>query len=141
MLVLGTCIVENTKNMLLVNQVEGPHSQIFNDRGGGERSDRGSYFIPKKITTSESVYPKITTFFSIIKIIPLSFFSQPKKSFFHRPKKSLLVKISDPKKNHSDPPPLPPSLKYVSGAPGILAPCSVTCYPISCMPSKRHTKQ
>ena len=43
-------------------------------------------------------------------------FATPKKpSVFHIPKNSLLAKISDPKKNHSE----PPSLKYVSGAPGI----------------------
>ena len=43
---------------------QGPHLQILMTMGGGGGGgDRGSYFIPKKITTSEFVYPKkITTF-------------------------------------------------------------------------------
>ena len=41
---------------------------------------------------------------------------------FIDPKKSLLAKISDPKKSlrPAPPPPTPPSLKYVSGASGVL---------------------
>ena len=39
-------------------KIQGPHSQILMTRGGGG-GDRGSYFIPKKITTTEFVYPKI----------------------------------------------------------------------------------
>ena len=36
----------------------------FNDEGGGgERFDRGSYFIPKKSPTSEFVYPKKSLLF------------------------------------------------------------------------------
>ena len=43
----------------------------FNDGGGGEGgSDRGSYFIPQKIPTSEFVYPKKS----------LLFLTYPKKS-------------------------------------------------------------
>ena len=41
----------------------------FNDGGVGG-SDRGSYFIPKKITTSEFVYQKNPYFFNIHKKIP-----------------------------------------------------------------------
>ena len=37
------------------HSIPGAPLTNFNDRGG---SDRGSYFIPKKITTSEFVYPK-----------------------------------------------------------------------------------
>ena len=49
---------------------QGPHSHILTTGG----SDRGSYFIPKKIPTSEFVYPqKIPTFFSIPKKIPQCF--------------------------------------------------------------------
>ena len=46
-------------------------------------------------------------------------FSRPQKipASFIDPKKSLLAKMSDPQKNPSD----PPSLKYVSGAPGGLS--------------------
>ena len=40
---------------------QGPHSHILMTGG----SDRGSYFIPKKIPTSEFVYPKKSLFFSI----------------------------------------------------------------------------
>ena len=52
------------------------------------------------------------------KKIPL-LFSPPKKipASFIDPKKSFLAKMSDPKKSFEPPPP-PPSLKYVSGAPG-----------------------
>ena len=53
--------------------------------------------------------------------IPL-LISRPKKipASFIDPKKSLLVKMSDPKKSFGPNPPPPPSLKYVSGAPGLL---------------------
>ena len=39
---------------------QGPHSQILMT---GEGSDRGQYFIPQKITTSEFVYPKKSLLF------------------------------------------------------------------------------
>ena len=82
----------------------------FNDgeRGG---SDRGSYFIPKKITTSEFVYPKKSLLFSIPQKFPYVLFSKPQKiplcfsrpkkvpASFIDPKKSLLAEISDPKKS------------------------------------------
>ena len=97
----------------------------FNDGG----SNRGSYFIPKKVATSEFAYPKIsllflhvaypkkslsTCTFSQPQNIPL-FFATPKNPcVFHRPKKSLLAKISGPQKITQT----SLSLKYVSGAPG-----------------------
>ena len=85
---------------------QGPHSQILMMGG----SNRGSYFIPKKITTSEFVYPKkslpfiafpkktlvlfsqhkkIPLFFFVIQKIPASFIDQKKKNFDqnYRPKK------------------------------------------------------
>ena len=47
------------------------HSQFLMTGGGGGGGDRGSYFIPKNLTTSEFVYPKkITVFFSIPQKIP-----------------------------------------------------------------------
>ena len=39
---------------VIYNSPHGLHSQTLMTGG----SDRGSYFIPKKITTSEFVYPK-----------------------------------------------------------------------------------
>ena len=48
---------------------QGPHSHILMTGG----SDRGSYFIPQKIPTSEFVYPKKSLFFSIPKKIPQCF--------------------------------------------------------------------
>ena len=55
-----------------INQIypQGPHSHILMTGGGGGGSDRGSYFIPKKIPTSEFVYPKES----------LLFLAYPKKS-------------------------------------------------------------
>ena len=44
---------------LSVSQSRGPHSHILMTGG----SDRGSYFIPKKIPTSEFVYPKKSLLF------------------------------------------------------------------------------
>ena len=44
------------------DKAQGPHSQILmTGRGGG--SDRGSYFITKKTTTSEFVNPKKSLLF------------------------------------------------------------------------------
>ena len=48
------CVVQVKRNIVLHTQ--GPHSHILMTGG----SDRGSYFIPKKIPTSEFVYPKIS---------------------------------------------------------------------------------
>ena len=90
----------------------------FNDGGG---SDRGSYFIPKKITTSEFVYPKkITTFSNIPKKIPWSLFRNPKNSLFYlsQPQKITGRVFHRPKKITFGQNFRPPSLKYVSGAPG-----------------------
>ena len=111
---------------------QGPHSQILMTGA----SDRGSYFISKKITTSEFVYPKIsqlqnlstqkfTTFFYHTQKNPLVLFSQPQKVplFFSRPpkipasfidpQKSLLAKMSDPKKSLG-----PPVIKICEWGPG-----------------------
>ena len=96
-------------------------------RWGGGGADRGSYFIPKKITASEFVYLKksllylaypkksLSPFFATQKN-PSVFFSRPKKNpgVFHRPKKITLGQNFRPKKITRT----PPSLKYVSGAPG-----------------------
>ena len=101
----------------------------FNNGGG---SNRGSYFIPQKITTSEFVstqknhyffltHPKKSLSpFSATQIHPFVFsVTQKNPGVFHRPKKSLWAKISDPRKSLGPPPPSP-SLKYVSGAPGTI---------------------
>ena len=95
-----------------VHDPQGPHSQILMTGG----SDRGSYFIPKKITTSEFVYPKKSVLSLAYPEKSLWFFLRPKKipASFIDPKNPLRAKISDPKKS------LGPSLslKCVSGAPG-----------------------
>ena len=95
----------------------------FNDRGGGG-GDRGSYFIPQKITTSEFVYQKKSLLFYHTQKNPLVPFLQPKKiplfvfatqknpGVFHRPKRNHFWPKFQTQKNHSD----LPSLKYVSGA-------------------------
>ena len=84
-------------------------------------SNRGSYFIPKKITTSEFAYPKksllflaypkksLSPFFATQKN-PCYFFSLPKKNpgVFHRPKKITFGQNFRPKKITLTP---PPSLK------------------------------
>ena len=59
---------------------------------------------------------------TIPKKIPV-LFSRPQKipASFIDPKKSLLAKMSDPKKSFGPPP--PPSLKYVSGVPGLQTLC------------------
>ena len=104
---------------------QGPHSQILMTvgGGGGGGSDRGSYFIPQKITSSEFVYPKksLSPFFATQKI-PLFFFpTQINHGVFHRPKTVTFGQNFRPKKITRTPPlpPAPlPSLKYVSAAPG-----------------------
>ena len=75
----------------------------FNDRGG----NRGSYFIPKKITTSECVYSKKVTIFLAHPKNSLSpvFAAQKILVSFIDPNESLWAKISDQKDN-SDPSPL-----------------------------------
>ena len=95
---------------------QGPNSQILTTRAGGGRNHNFRIFLPIKITTFLAYHKKpLSPFFATPKI-PL-FFSQLKKNpgVFHRPKKSLLANISDSIKSF---PPPPPSLKYVSGAPG-----------------------
>ena len=62
----------------------------FNDEGGGG-SNRGSYFVPEKITTSEFVYPKKSLLFLAYPKKSLSPFFATQKSpsvFFCNPKKS-----------------------------------------------------
>ena len=98
-------------------------------------SNRGSYFKPKKITTSEFVYPKKSLLFLAYpkkslnpflepKKIPL-FFTQPKKipASCIDPKKSLLAKISD-QKYYSDPP-LPPVIKICEWCPWGIITCKL----------------
>ena len=94
---------------------QGTHSQILMT-GGGEGADRGSYLVPKKITTSVFVYPKksllflaypkktLSSFFATQKIPP--FILRPKKIpvSFTDLKNHLWPKFQTPK-NHSDPPP------------------------------------
>ena len=104
---------------------QGPHSQILMTGGGW--SDKSSYFIPKKITTSEFVYPKkslhflaypkksLSFFFAIQKNPSVVFFATQKNpGVFHRPKKITFGQNFRPKKITWT----PPSLKYVSGALG-----------------------
>ena len=106
----------------------------FNDRGG---SDRGSYFIPKKIT-SKFVYPKKSLLFLAYPKKSLLFLAYPKKSltdspFFTTPKNpsvffcdpKIPASFIDPKnhfwlkfwtqKNHLDPP--PPVIKICEWGP------------------------
>ena len=105
-----------TKNKVMVNwkRVSSFHRWSFspgapltnfNDGGG---SERGSYFIPQKITTSEFVYQKksLSPFFATQKN-PSVFFSRPQKipASFIDPKKSRFAKISDPKIITRTPPP------------------------------------
>ena len=60
--------IESCMNHFRNHASQGVLLANFNDGG---RSDRGSYSMPKKITTSEFVYPKkTTTVFSITKKIP-----------------------------------------------------------------------
>ena len=98
---------------LWISEPQGPHSQILMT---GRGSDRGSYFIQKKITTSEFVYPKNHFFLAYPPKFLSPFFATPPPKI-HRPKKSLLAKISDRRISLGPHP--PPSLKYVSGAPGL----------------------
>ena len=97
----------------------------FNDGGGGGGGDRGSYYIPQKIITSEFVYPKKSLLFIAYPKKSLSpFFATPQKSlcFSSRPKKipasfidqkkSFLPKFQTQKITQSS-----STLTYVSGAP------------------------
>ena len=111
--------------------VPGPGAELtnFNDKGEG---GGGSNFIPKKITTSEFVYPKKSLlFFSIPQKNPLVLFLEPKKipvffrnpknpSVFHRPKKITFGQnFRTQKITRTPPPPSLPSLKYMSAALGL----------------------
>ena len=102
-----------------------PHSQILMTGG----SDRGSYFIPKRLKNLRSLstqkyhyffsIPKktLSPFFAMQKNPSIFFFTTQKNPcIFHRPKTITFGQNFRPKKNHSDPP--PSSLKYVSRSPG-----------------------
>ena len=93
----------------------GPYSQILMTGG----SDRGSYFVPKKITTSEFVYPKKSLLFLVYspkslspcfatqKNIPLIFFATQKNlGVFHRPQKITFGQNFRPTKITRTPGPL-----------------------------------
>ena len=133
----------NIDNFIKYATPQGPHSDILM-MGGGGPTEVHINFIPKKIPTSEFVYPKIShtssklhlhyCWFELMKItipkkIPV-YFPWPKKSLsFIDPKKwSLLAKIWDPKKSLVPPPPPPPTLsvKYWVGLLG--------CYPVQQVP-------
>ena len=105
----------------MYNKGELPGAPLinFNDERGrmGGWSERGLYFIPKEITTSEFVCQFKSLLFWHTPKNPLAFFSQPQKIplFFLRPKKiptsfidpkkSLLAKISDSIKSFDPSPP------------------------------------
>ena len=102
---------------------QGPHSHILMTRGGGRSGQKIHILYPKRSQLQNlSTQKKSLLYLAYPPKSPHSLFSQPKKipASFIDPKRSLLAKISDPK-NHSDPPPPSPSLKYVSGAPGDIA--------------------
>ena len=84
---------------------QGPRSQILMTG----RSDRGSYFIPQKITTSEFVYPKKSLSpLSQPQKTPLFFFATKKNpGVFHRPKNITFGQNFRPKKITRTPPPPP----------------------------------
>ena len=125
MFALSISIFENSTTNRC-DQCPGPPLTNFNDGGGEGMSGRGSYFIPKKSQLQDLssqknhyfllAYPKksLNPFFATQKY-PLYFFRDPKKSrsSFIDPKNYFLSKFQT-QKNH----PEPPSLKYLSGAPG-----------------------
>ena len=94
--------------------------------GGGGIRQRFIFYTQKDHNFRICPPKKITTLFSIPKKIPYSFFRNPKESLwfffatqknpgiFHRPKKITFGQHFRPKKITRN----PPSLKYVSGAPG-----------------------
>ena len=102
----------------------------FNDGGGGVRQ-RFIFYTQKNYNFRICLPKKITTFYSVPKKNPLVLFSQPKKiplfffatqknpGVFHRPKKITFGQNFRPKKITRT----PPSLKYVSGAPGVCTFC------------------
>ena len=89
---------------------QGPHSQMLMMGEGG--SYRGSYFIPKIITTSEvfSTQKKLPLFLAYPKKSLSPFFATQKNpGVFHRPKKNDFWPKFQTQKNHWE----PPSSKYV----------------------------
>ena len=108
--------------LIYMEATGGPFTN-FNDGGVRQRfifyTQKNHNFricLPKK-SLLFLAYPKksLSPFFATQKY-PSGFFSRPQKipASFIDPKKSLLAKLSDPK-NHSG----LPSLKFVSGAPGM----------------------
>ena len=101
-------------------QSQGPHSQILMigwGGGGGGGPTEVHILYPKK-SLPFLAYPKksLSPFFATQKI-PLFFFATKKNpGVFHRPKKKTFGQNFRPKKSLRPPP--PPSLKYVSQAPG-----------------------
>ena len=98
---------------LWISEPQGPHSQILMT---GRGSDRGSYFIQKKSQLQNLSTQKITFFLAYPQNPLVLFFATPP------PPKSIDLKNHfwpkfQTEEYHSDPTP-PPSLKYVSGAPG-----------------------
>ena len=96
----------------------------------GPGSHRGSYFMPRKITTSKFVYPKISLLYLAYpkKFLSPFFSTQKNPCFFSRPikiqasfmdpPKSLLANISDPKISFGHPPPSPtPVIKICEWGP------------------------
>ena len=111
----GTLTSQGTYSQILMTNFN-----LMGWRGGGGGSNRGSYFIPKKLQLHNLSTQEIHYFFQHTPKNPLVLFCNSKESlwFFFTTQKNPCV-FHRPKKNHSDPPPPPPlSLKYVSGAPG-----------------------
>ena len=106
---------------------QGPHSPILMNWGGGGVWQRFIFYTPKNHNFRICLPKKITTFFSIHKNIPWSYFRNPKKSlcFSSRPKKILSSFLDHfwPKfqtqKNHLDPPPPPPVIKICEWDPWV----------------------
>ena len=107
-------------------EVPGTPLTYLNDEEGGGVRQRFIFYTQKDLNFRICLPQKITTLFSIPKKIPYSFFRNPKESLcfffatqknpgiFHRPKKITFGQHFRPQKITRN----PPSLKYVSGAPG-----------------------
>ena len=92
---------------------QGPHSQILMTGGPTEVH----ILYPKQLQLQNLSLQKYHYFFSIPKKIPLFFLATQKNpGIFYRPKTITFGQNFRPKKSLGTP--LPPSLKYVSGAPG-----------------------
>ena len=116
---------------------QGPHSQIFMMGGGGDPTEV-HIFYPKKsqlqnLSTQKKsllflTYPKksLSSFFATQKNPSVFFATQKNPGVFHRPKKITFGQNFRPKNITRT----LPSLKYVSGAPGIqpLSLCNQVTY-------------